>query len=350
MQWEAACQLLWHHWATAAQSRLLTSFWPSFISSVLQAYAPLTAEQTGSAAQPRRLLYVFGCTAEGCGKQPGCWRALRLTLPSPPATSQQLPAQQQQQQVAPAAQQPAADDWGTSCADDWGAAGADDWGMSGGGDWGAAEGGAPDGAAAFDFGDLNAALEAVGTAASAAKPASKQQQQQQVEAPSSSSAAAGVAPAYDPAQPSLPAFYLFAEPESQCSASSGKQQRSEQEHLQQLMARYEAEAAAAGAAGAAMETAAGTACTPAVEGGPESWAGEGYEEDAVLAPTGGKRAGVGAPYFKFAKQLGRCSDQCARYRRVGLAGEWRAHAARTRRKYDVGCCGAELKLTLPLFS
>ena len=333
MQWEAACHLLWHHWATAASSTpdpLLAL--PHFIR--LQAFAPLTAEQTGSAAQPRRLLYVFGCTAEGCGKQPGCWRALRLTLPSPPATSEQLPAQQQQQEVAPAAHQPAADNWGTSGADDWGAAGADDWGMSGGDDWGTAEGGPPDGAAAaFDFGDLNAALEAVGTAASAAKPASKQQQQQQqAEAPSSSSAAAGVAPAYDPAQPSLPAFYLFAEPESQCSASSGKQQRSEQEHLQQLMARYEAEAAAAGEAGTAMETAAGTACTPTVEAGPESWAGEGYEEDAVLAPTGGKRAGVGAPFFKFAKQLGRCPDQCARYRRAGLAGEWHAHAARTKNR------------------
>lgn len=284
----------------------------------LQAYAPLTAEQTGGAAQPRRLLYVFGCTAEGCGKQPGCWRALRLTLPSSTASGEQQPPQQQQpQQPAPLpVQQPAADDWGTGGADDWGAGGGDDWGMSGGDDWGAAEDGAAaaagGAASAFDFGDLNAALEAVGSVAPAAKPTSKQQP---AEPPSSGGAAAGAAPAYDVAQPSLPAFYLFAEPESQCTAGSGRQQCSEQEHLQQLMARYEAELAAAGEAGAAaMAAAAGTACAPSVEGGPESWAGEGYEEDAVLAPTGGTRAGVGAPFFKFAKQLGRCPDQCARYR------------------------------------
>ncbi len=254
---------------------------------------------------------MFGCTGEGCGKQPSCWRALRLTLPSTPASSEQPPtAQQLQQQAAPPAEKPpAADDWGMGGADDWGAGGSDDWGM--GAD-------VTDSAAApFDFGDLNAALEAVGSAAPAAKPAGKQQPQQQGELRSSEVAAAGAAPAYDPTQPSLPAFYLYAEPESQCSASSGRQQRSEQEHLQQLMARYEAEAAAAGEAGAAMATTAGTACAPSVEGGPESWSGEGYEEDAVLAPTGGTRAGVGAAFFKFAKQLGRCPDQCARYRRAG---------------------------------
>ena len=149
----------------------------ALVSSALQAYAPLTAEQTGVAAQPRRLLYVLGCTAEGCGKQPGCWRALRLTLPSSTASSEQQPPQQQQpQQPAPMpVQQPAADDWGTGGVDDWGAGDADDWGMSGGDDWGTADEGAAaaagGAASAFDFGDLNAALEAVGSAAPAALPA-----------------------------------------------------------------------------------------------------------------------------------------------------------------------------------
>ena len=78
----------------------------------------------------------------------------------------------------------------------------------------------------------------------------------------------------------------------------------------------EQEAAAAGeaAVAAASSAAAAAACSPSIEGGPESWGGEGYEEDAVLAPGGGKKAGVGAAYLKFSRQLARCPDQCARYR------------------------------------
>lgn len=129
-------------------------------------------------------------------------------------------------------------------------------------------------------------------------------------------------PAYDAARPSLPAFYLYSEPESACGGGEGgassRRQRAEEQHLAALMARYEAEAAAAGEA--AEDAAAAAACAPSIQGGPESWGGEGYEEDGVLAPTGGKHAGVGAPFFKFSRRLGRCPDQCARYRCVPCVG------------------------------
>ena len=283
----------------------------------VQAHAPLAAEQAGT-AQPRRFLFVYGCTAEGCGKEPGCWRALRLTLPNSSsaeggssalkkdraAPQQQAPPPQQRRQAPVPA--PAADDWGVSGADDWGAA---DGGAE---DWGAGDGGA---AAPFDFGDLDAALEAVGSAGPAAKAAASRP------APAGGSSSRG-GPAYDLSRPSLPAFYLCAEPEAQAAAPGSARQQREEQHLQQLLARYEAEAAAAGVAGAA--AAAAAACAPSVEGGPESWGGEAYEEDGVLAPTGGKRPGVGPSFFKFARQLGRCPDQCARYRCGRYRGAARA--------------------------
>jgi hypothetical protein len=133
---------------------------------------------------------------------------------------------------------------------------------------------------------------------------------------------------YQPGQPCLPTFYLYAELEGQCSTAgsagsewaSSKVPRAELEHVQQLVARYEAEEGAAvgdGSAGGASSSrargAAAAMCGPAVEGGGESWSGEAYEADAVLAPPGGKRGVVGAAYLKFAKQLARCPDQCARY-------------------------------------
>ena len=290
----------------------------------MQAHAPLTSEQTGGAAQARRLLYVFGCTAEGCGKQPGCWRALRVTAPDSPGNSTAAGAQQAAL-PAPASGTAAAAE-AAAAADDWGvgsSGGADDWGVGGGSDWGDEASSGTNAAAAdaaFDFGDLNAALEAVGSTAAAATAAAKpaatktaKQSQQQQAAGGCSAGTAG--PAYDAARPSLPAFYLYSEPESECSGSQG--QAAEQQHLQQLLARYEQEAAAAGeaaAAAASSAAAAAAACSPSIEGGPESWGGEGYEEDAVLAPGGGKKAGVGAAYLKFSRQLARCPDQCARYR------------------------------------
>jgi hypothetical protein len=288
----------------------------------MQAHAPLTNQQTAGAAQARRVLYVFGCTAEGCGKQPGCWRALRLTAPAGAGNSAAAGARQAElpapvsSTAAQAETAAAADAWGVGSG-----GGANDWGVEGGSDWGDAASFGTNAAAAdaaFDFGDLNAALEAVGStaaAAAAAKPAAtktgKQSQQQQAAADSSGGT---TGPAYDAARPSLPAFYLFSEPESECSGSQG--QAAEQQHLQQLLARYEQEAAAAGeaAVAAASSAAAAAACSPSIEGGPESWGGEGYEEDAVLAPGGGKKAGVGAAYLKFSRQLARCPDQCARYR------------------------------------
>lgn len=284
----------------------------------MQAHAPLSAGQADD-TQAARFLYLFCCTAEGCGKLPDCWRALRVVVPdSKPAGSSGSPAlpptQQEPPAAAAAAQAPAAaaDNWGVGATDDWGVGDSSDWG-----DGGEAPG-AP--AAAFDFGDLNAALDAMGSAPAAAKaPAPNKQARATGQALSGSRAA----PVYDAARPCLPAFYLYAQPESQCTARSGcgssssssKQSHADQEHLRQLAARYEQEEAAAlSAAAAGNGASSAAACAPSVEGGPESWGGEGYEEDTVLALPGGKRARVGAAFFKFTKQLARCPDQCARYR------------------------------------
>lgn len=226
----------------------------------------------------------------------------------------------QQQQASASAAAAAA----VAAADDWGAGGAaDDWGVGSAGDWGepaedpAAKAAASSAAAAFDFNDLNAALDAVSSASAAAAPKPRT-------AGSGSAGGTRGQPVYAAAQPCLPAFYLFAEPEAQCSkggSSGGGGQ--EQEHLTALMARYEAEAAAAVDAAAEMApppsaaALAAGACAPGGSGGgeaAETWGGEGYEEDAVLAPAGAGRRAAGATYLKFSKQVARCPDQCARYR------------------------------------
>lgn len=299
---------------------------------LVQAYAPLTVDQV-EGGQRRRFLYVFGCTDEECGRQPGCFRAMRLTLDNTASsTAVQVKHRQQDQDVQ---QQQATGAAATAAAaasladDDWGAGGAgnDDWGMGSAGDWKEpgegqpVEAAASSAAAAFDFGDLNAALDAVTSAAAAAAPKPRQA------AGSGGGGGTPGQPVYAAGQPCLPAFYLYAEPEAQCSksgASGGGGQ--EREHLAALMARYDAEAAAAVDAAAeaapppsAAALAAG-ACTPGGAGGAagsdaaETWGGEGYEEDAVLAPAGAGRRAAGAAYLKFSKQVARCPDQCARYR------------------------------------
>lgn len=290
---------------------------------------PLSSEQVDE-PQPNRFLYLFCCIAEGCGKQPGCWQALRVVAPdantstsssgrgaaAPAAATGAAPQQQSAPPgpaaaagtPAPAAQAPPSNGLQAAAADDWGMGGSDDWGD------GADPGDAA--TAAFDFGDLNAALEAVGSTAAAAAAATAAAKQARSRAPGSSNRKA--ASVYDPARTSLPAFYLYSQPESQCSSGGTRQPQAataEQEHLQQLVAQYEQEEGAPVAASGTTGSAA-AACTPAIEGGPEAWGGEAYEEDTVLALPGGKRAHVGPAYFKFSKQLARCPDQCARYRSV----------------------------------
>ena len=272
---------------------------------LLQAHAPLTAEQLDS-PQPSRLLYVLGCTAEGCGKQPGCWRALRLVVPAAPVELAASPAaqhQQAQQHQVPA--MPPPDDWGVSGADDWGVGTTDDWGGDEAGNSGAER---------FDFGDLNAALEAVGSSSVGGAPAAKAAAKGRRGGDPAGSLGQ-VAPVYDPARSCLPAFYLYAEPESQCGSSGkGGAPTAEQRRYEQLLAEYERQEAAMGGASALAAPPGGpAACAPSVEGGGEGWGGEGYEEDAVLAPAGGKRPGLGAAFLKFSRQLARCPDQCARY-------------------------------------
>lgn len=305
----------------------------------MQAHAPLTVDQVGG-GQPARFLYVFGCTAEECGKQPGCFRALRLTLASEASSSsaagkvQEVQQQQRQQAAATTAAARPTDERRVSCA-------ADDWGMGGAGDWGEAaesdsEAVAGISAAAFDFGDLNAALDAVGNAAVAAAPKRRQT--------SGGSSGSPGQPVYAAGQPCLPAFYLFAETEARCSkGSSSGGAGHEEDRLAALMAQYEAEAAAASDAAAdaapaptAAALAAGV-CSPGGGSGSgggseaaETWGGEGYEEDAVLAPAGARQRAAGAAYLKFSKQVARCPDQCARYRWVQLLGWTRGPLARRR--------------------
>ena len=184
---------------------------------------PLTADQVG-VAQPQRFLYLFGCTAEGCGRELGCWRALRLTVPTATSaaagngtnsSSTSSSIRRSAPPAAPSSGAPA-DDWGL------GSGAADGWGAGGGDSWGSADPVAAAGGSAFDFGDLNAALEAAGSAGPGQLPPPPKMGRGGEPGSSGSASAHGAsAPAYDAARPSLPAFHLYAQPESQCGASGG---------------------------------------------------------------------------------------------------------------------------------
>lgn len=295
----------------------------------LQTHAPLPTAQD-------RFLYLLGCATDKC---PGSWKVLRCQLPSSITASSSTASALAQAQAQPDSTQepPAEEGWGDASAagDTWGTAAAD-WGAGGGtaGGWG--EDGAEQeaGSSAFDFEDLNAALDA---AAAAAVPTAggqranqRQQQQQQAGAdpagtPANNAASSG-SPAAVPgscyAAPCLPSFYLVAQPEAQ-QAPAARLAKKEREHLEQLLSQYEQEAGAAlqeapggssGSGAAPAAALAAGACLPNVEGGGESWGGEGYERDTVLQPDKSRRAGLSPAFIKFAKRLAACPDQCARYR------------------------------------
>lgn len=66
----------------------------------------------GGEAAADSILYVFGCTAEGCGMQAGSWRAWSLPLPAS-AAQQSQPTQQPAPVATPTV------DWGMDSSD-WG--------------------------------------------------------------------------------------------------------------------------------------------------------------------------------------------------------------------------------------
>lgn len=140
----------------------------------VQAFAPLSSAEAGSPV-PERLLFVFGCARKGCAPSPTSWRAMRCQVPaaSPqhsPAATPASASTAQPRSCAEAATDirgcgaedsaqaaaPVSDDWGAG-GDDWGT-GAADWNMEEPLDWRPTY--APSDGGAFDFADLDAALDA----------------------------------------------------------------------------------------------------------------------------------------------------------------------------------------------
>lgn len=292
------------------------------------------------AAAQERFIYLLGCATDKC---PGTWRALRCQLPNASASSagggaigQAAPATGDAGAAHPQDQTPGPEldqqgGWGDTVAGQegsWGTAAADDWGIGAAGQgWREAQEEA--GGSAFDFDDLNAALDAAASARAeqeeqrAAAAQQAQQQRRPATDPEGGVAAssAGLQSCY--AARCLPSFYLSAQPEPGAATKLPKHER---EHLQQLLAQYEREAGgglahgapdgdrSGAAASAGSAVAAAGACLPSVEGGAESWVGEGYEPDAVLHADKARAAGFRPGFIKFSKRLAACPDQCARYR------------------------------------
>uniref|UniRef100_A0A383VRP2 Programmed cell death protein 2 C-terminal domain-containing protein n=1 Tax=Tetradesmus obliquus TaxID=3088 RepID=A0A383VRP2_TETOB len=294
------------------------------LSLLMQAYAP-------HSAAPERVLLMLGCTKLGCGKEAGCYKALRCQLPpqqqqQPEEPSAAAAAAPQEPAAAAAPQEPAAAPPAAAVGFDAVSAADDDWGDAG--DWGAVASSTVTGTscAAYDFSDLVQSLEAAGQqAAAAAASKARAKPKLQLAAEASDAAAAGDAAAGEAAAccrvtagPQLPEFYVYSEAEPG-EAGAKSISSKELQHVQQLLAAYEAAEAAAGTTSstgtsaapgtsrqqqqAAAAASSADAAAAADEGG--SWAGEGYEEDQAR--------GVERGYLKFAKRLARQPKQCARY-------------------------------------
>jgi hypothetical protein len=306
---------------------------PALLPSA-QAYAPAGDLQD-------RCLLVFGCTAEGCGRQPGSWRAWRChappaagaaAVPGGRAEQEQRPAAQQQQQPEPAA---AAKKQGGVPGFDFGAAG-DDWGLGGGGAFDM--GGQTGGGGAFDFSELTSAVEAAAADLSTAKQRAAAAGRAAAAAAAAEASAAGAAAGGGAGSCvgggfglGLPEFHVYAEEEP----GDAPVPERELQHARQLLARYQAAAEDAGAgapsaapppgarAGGGSGGKGGGGKAGGDEGGPEAWAGEGYE------PT--RLRGVVRSYVKFSKRLARAPRQCARCAggrgRAGAGGGGRGRGA-----------------------
>ena len=99
----------------------------------------------------------------------------------------------------------------------------------------------------------------------------------------------------------LPAFYLWADKEDSGKKGFVSTHR-DAVHIDTLIKRYEEELSIVGSVSASLPDV-GESC--------ESWEGEGYEDDSVLAPEG--RTHADKDFLKFSKRLGHVPDQCARY-------------------------------------
>ena len=201
----------------------------------LQAYAPLSAERAGRQLVDRFLL-VFGCSQPGCGSAAAAWRALRCQREASPLR----PAAGSADGMEAISTSPDAQPLATQTAlppSEWGGT-QDDWG-SGFDAPLQPNGGAP---AAFQFADLDAALEMVsskshpaGSASSTQQPVAAPAGGQVSEEPhvnSTSCTGAG--------GPELPAFYLHAAPEP-ARAADQRLRPEHAAHVAELLRRYKEE-------------------------------------------------------------------------------------------------------------
>mmetsp|Transcript_19793 Transcript_19793/g.47231 ORF Transcript_19793/g.47231 Transcript_19793/m.47231 type:complete len:415 (+) Transcript_19793:85-1329(+) len=293
---------------------------------IFQAYAPLQEQEIGR-SEDARCLYVFGCIAEGCGSQEDCWRAVRVQKSIQEPSEAYLPTDwgaeaDLQRNVT---QPPVFFDWGLG-------SGTDVWGVQGPLEQHANSGEASrqeslrpafDGAgsttaaaAAFDFAELDAALDGM-AAAEEVGPGPRP--------PGAGRRAESGSRRGDRGPPAsadcLPEFYIVAGDEP--GASDREPSESDRLHAQQLLERYERDSAAV--SGSAEE----------------SWAGEEFEEERTLTVD---TAGV-----RFMRRLQRAPEQCARY---GFGAEVLWPSGEAPRPPPCSACGEprvfELQLMPPL--
>ncbi len=301
------------------------------------------------------LMYLYVCTKDNCGKEPGSWRALRCQWRSPTPPKKDQPATVQKITNIASKSTPAT------------ILSTSGWGL---GDTHSEEDTKP-ASSGFDFSDLEAALDAMNqkpaapaVASNSSKLATAEKQIEEIKLPEIKLLQVEDESAVVP----LPGFYLDVtesqvlenrlQKQNGSGGGGGGSKESKDDdslmHVQELLIKYGDEGeierlinyeddeeeeekegkSQKGGGGRDKKSKAETAADPI------TWEGEGYEEDVVLAVEG--RKGVDQTFLKFMKKLQRIPDQCVRQGRGGGDGEllWPSSSKKVPDAGKCSSCGA----------
>lgn len=237
----------------------------------IQAYAPVNNSA-------ERVLMLYGCVAPGCGKTSGAWRAIRCQLPLSPTTTADVPQQPVTATQSAAAHEPlkeqraALEAFGGGFDD--GGFGAADWGME---DNVTQLAGSEDNA--FNFSDLDAALEASAAATKISAATAQHHHHHKPEQQPSTPTIPSCRPPCSSAL-TLPEFNIYASQEPQAKHALSQE---EKEHIRQLLQAYEQNEieGSGGGTGVSQSSAAVGKMASTDACSEESWAPEEYEEGKV---------------------------------------------------------------------
>ncbi|GMH36391.1 hypothetical protein BSKO_04259 [Bryopsis sp. KO-2023] len=262
------------------------------LALLLQAYAPLPSSKACSNF-PERSLYLFGCVAQGCGKKPGSWKAIRAQLPPVVPERSDIDSTKQ----GPARSSPAEQSRGAASPIGSGRGGFAPHGQTVGNER------KEESTSPFDFPDLDVALSSLGDPSSKSFKKKKASKRGDEKGGTGSSKENAVQSSHMMSQTStLPQFLIWSKPEPR-EGSKVQMSDKEKNHVDDLLSRYEA---TEGSMESGLEK---DEMGQRKSKARQVWDAEKYESTFA----------VWKPFRAFQKRMGRSPDQCVRY---GFGGEF----------------------------